>query len=60
MDKMPEVDIEEEEETPATPTEMHEFKMLPLFMDFEDFVRSPLSLCPIHLSLSYPSIPDHL
>ncbi|KAH8252112.1 hypothetical protein KR026_005157, partial [Drosophila bipectinata] len=45
MDKMPEVDIEEEEEvnlskaptTPATPTEMHEFKMLPLFMDFENF-----------------------
>ncbi|KAH8315844.1 hypothetical protein KR067_010993 [Drosophila pandora] len=38
MDKMPEVDIEEEEETtPSTPTEMHEFKMLPLFMDFEDF-----------------------
>lgn len=50
MDKMPEVDIEEEEEeetlskpspTPDTPTEMHEFKMLPLFMDFEDFVNDP-------------------
>ncbi|KAH8317220.1 hypothetical protein KR074_005044 [Drosophila pseudoananassae] len=44
MDKLPEVDVEEEEvalsqapTTPATPTEMREFKMLPLFMDFEDF-----------------------
>ncbi|KAH8378660.1 hypothetical protein KR009_000534 [Drosophila setifemur] len=42
MDKMPEVEEEEislspASTAPATPISLHEFKMLPLFMDFEDF-----------------------
>jgi len=40
MDRMPKEDDESPVSTaPATPTSPMEFKMLPLFMDFEDFVR---------------------
>jgi len=44
MDKMPEEDeVSPVSTAPATPTSPLEFKMLPLFMDFEDFV-SPIPI----------------